>query len=133
MSLRESDPTLRAEAAARWLLSIPPEDSSAVVERLSRETLEEIRAALRRLGAAAPAADDRVTDDGATDDRFDDEPPFLLAALLAATPPAARDGFRAGIAARRGPDVLAAIDAYGAVSPVPAALEAIRDAREAAP
>jgi len=127
MSERDSNPNDRAEAAARWLLSLSPEDSSAVVERLSRETLEEIRAALRRLGEPEPACDEPPALDDA---RLDAEPPFLLAALLAATPAADRDGVRAAIVARRGSEVLAAIDAHGVVTPVPAAEEALRAAWE---
>ncbi len=118
--------TDRAEAAARWLLSLSPEDSSAVVERLSRETLEEIRAALGRLGEPATVPEEPPVDDG----RLDAEPPFLLAALLAATPPSGRDGLRAAIAARRGPAVLAAIDAHGMVTPVPDAERALRSGWE---
>jgi predicted nucleic acid-binding protein len=124
MSERALNPTDRAEAAARWLLSLSPEDSSAVVERLSRETLEEIRVALRRLGEPEPAREVPAFEP----DRLDDEPPLLLAALVAATPAAGRDALRAAIAARRGPEVLAAIDAEGVVTPVPAAGEALRAA-----
>lgn len=124
MSERALNPTDRAEAAARWLLSLSPEDSSAVVERLSRETLEEIRVALRRLGEPEPVREVPGFEPG----RLDDEPPLLLAALVAATPAAGRDALRAAIAARRGPEVLAAIDAEGVVTPVPAAGEALRSA-----
>lgn len=127
----------RAETAARWLLALPPESSAAVVERLSRETLEEIREALRRLGE--PASEDRVPADESPEndddlvidpDSLDAEPTFLLAAIVAAAPTAARDDLRAAIAARRGPEVLATIDAFGPVTPAPAAVAAIRDHAE---
>ena len=135
MSGTGSRPTDRAEAAARWLLSLPAGDSAAVVERLSRETLEEIRAALRRLGElpdlASGSAGHRPAADAlpaASQENIDIEPPFLLAALVAATPAAGRDAVRAAIAARRGPDVLAAIDGFGILSPVPEARRAMHGA-----
>lgn len=120
----------RADTAARWLLSLPPESSAAVVERLSRETLEAIREALRRLGEASPGDAGALELDPGS---LDAEPTFLLAALVAATPAADRDGVRAAIAARRGPDVLASIDAFGAVTPASAAAAAIRDRAEGRP
>lgn len=116
----------RAEAAARWLLSLPAEESAAVVERLSRDTLEEIRAALRRLGEP-PAAEETDLDH----DALEAEPPFLLAALLAASPAGERDRIRAALEARRGTGVLAAIDGFGPIAPTPAAVEALRRSGEA--
>lgn len=125
----------RAETAARWLLSLPPEASAAVVERLSRETLEEIRTALARLGED-PVADGPDRDEEAPpidEGLVDGEPPFLLAALVAATPASGRDALRAAIAARRGPDVLAAIDAHGVVAPSALVIGAIGDERGGRP
>ena len=115
----------RAEAAARWLLSLPPEVSATVVERLSRETLQGIREALCRLGEAAPVAEESASH-AVDPERLDGEPPFLLAASLAATPAAGRDAIRAAIAERRGDDVLAVIDGYGTVVPMPHAAAIVR-------
>lgn len=115
----------RAEAAARWLLSLPPEVSASVVERLSRETLQGIRGALCRLGDAVPVAADTPSR-GIDPERLDGEPPFLLAAILAATPAGGRDAIRAAIADRRGDDVLATIDGYGTVVPKPHAAAVVR-------
>lgn len=126
--MNASGATPRAEAAARWLLSLPAEESAAVVERLSRETLEEIRAALARLGE--PAAPKEIDVD---EDALDAEPPFLLAALLAASPAGERDRIRATLAARRGTEVLAAIDGFGPLSPTPVAADALRRGGKAAP
>ena len=115
----------RAEAAARWLLSLQPEVSASVVERLSRETLQGIREALCRLGEAAPVAEESAS--GEVDpERLEGEPPFLLAAILAATPAGGRDATRAAIADRRGDDVLATIDGYGTVVPMPHAAAVVR-------
>lgn len=123
----------RAEAAARWLLSLPPEVSASVVERLSRETLQGIRGALCRLGDATGVEPETnlagVDADGngvLVPERLDGEPPFLLAAILAATPAGGRDATRAAIADRRGDDVLATIDGYGTVVPMPHAAAVVR-------
>ena len=122
----------RAEAAARWLLSLPPEVSASVVERLSRETLQGIREALCRLGDAAPVAADTPSHQ-VDPERLDGEPPFLLAAILAATPAGGRDAIRAAIAERRGDDVLATIDGYGTVVPMPLAAVVVRSHVEGRP
>lgn len=122
----------RAEAAARWLLSLPPEVSASVVERLSRETLQGIREALRRLGDAVPAAEESAS--YAVDpERLDGEPPFLLAAVLAATPAGGRDAIRATIAERRGDDVLATIDGFGTLTPTPHAHAIVKSHVEGRP